>query len=274
MLKECKRKLSESSLTAKDDELRVLKKLKGADKEFELAAKHYVVQKTHLPLSWIQAHCTAPTGYEGIPLSWTRSIAQQSTELQPQHDTAALLYLAPAIEQQRQPSTTATAITSNTTTQQQHTAGGPVVGIDDTACSKLVCNAGMESKVFCNGNAKVLQKDDPDSSLLSEGTPLCDKPTLSSWGKSVSHSYRDTDTLLSSTEDIMSPIMTMPRDYVQAIQVRVVPATHSGSASVAPDSHANQAPELTTNSSEKLRRMTVWNWTTKRKVGCPCSNYN
>ena len=85
-----------------------------------------------------------------------------------------------------------------------------------------------------------------------------------------------TNTLLSSTEDhSASPSMTMSRDCRndQAIQVHVAPATHFGVASIAPDDHVNQAPDFSTYFSDKARRITVWNQTTKRKVDSPRSNY-
>jgi len=69
--------------------------------------------------------------------------------------------------------------------------------------------------------------------------------------------------------------MTMSRDCGndQAIQVHVAPATHFGVASIAPDDHVNQAPDFSTYFSDKARRITVWNQTTKRKVDSPRSNY-
>ena len=71
-----------------------------------------------------------------------------------------------------------------------------------------------------------------------------------------------------------NPIMTMPGDCgnAQAMQVLVAPANKFGGASNAPDEQMSQAPDPSTTSSDKARRITVWNRTTKRKVDSPRSN--
>jgi len=71
-------------------------------------------------------------------------------------------------------------------------------------------------------------------------------------------------------DDHNGPIMTMPGDCqnVAAMQVHVAPANHFGAPSNIPDDHVHhqQVPDPSTTSSDKARRITVWNRTTKRKV--------
>jgi len=78
----------------------------------------------------------------------------------------------------------------------------------------------------------------------------------------------ETDPLGLDDDHNTSPIMTMPGDCgnAQAMQVHVAPANNFGGASNAPDDHVSQVPDPSTTSSDKARRITVWNRTTKRKV--------
>lgn len=78
----------------------------------------------------------------------------------------------------------------------------------------------------------------------------------------------ETDPLGLEDEANVPPIMTMPgaSNAGNAMQVRVAPASNNASPSPFVPDDTHDTPESAPTSTDKARRITVWNRTTKRKV--------